>query len=75
MWWVLCPLTVLFLSLYTAEPVDIDALLLRAGEVDGDAGQHLSKTCGEVVRRRGHPRIGLLYWVQKLRIELDVFKK
>lgn len=75
MWWILCPLTVLLLSLYTPEPVDLDALLLRAGGLTGGAGKHLEKTCGEVSRRRRHPRIGLLFWVNKLRAELQILKE
>lgn len=75
MWWILCPLTVLLLSLYTPEPVDMEALLIKAGGVRGAGGAHLLKTCAEVTRRRGHPRIGLRFWVNKLRLELQILQE
>lgn len=74
MWWILCPLTVILLGLYTPEPADLDILLIAAASIGGDAGKHLEKTCAEVQRRRSHPRLGLIFWTRKLRDELNTIK-
>jgi hypothetical protein len=75
MWW-LCLVCVVFLSCISAEPDDLQALLMAAKTTQGPLRNLILKTVNKVEKKRiGLGRWSLHWEIARLRAELNVAKE